>query len=129
VEAVIGSRFLAASGYRAPFLRRLGIGVFRAVLSRVVGQRITDGTSGFRAYSRPAIAFLARNYPHDYPEPESVVTLCRQGFTVREVAVQMRKRQGGRSSITAHRSVYYMAKVLLAILVGASRKPVQRSTP
>jgi glycosyltransferase involved in cell wall biosynthesis len=128
VDVVIGSRFLTALGYRAPFLRRLGIAVFRVVLSRVVGQRITDGTSGFRAYTQPAIAFLARNYPHDYPEPESVVTLCRQGFTVREVAVQMRERQGGRSSITAHRSVYYMAKVLLAILVGASRKSVQRST-
>ena len=128
VDAAIGSRFVGATGYRAPFLRRLGIAVFRVVLSSVVDQRITDATSGFRAYTRAAIAFLAHNYPHDYPEPESVVTLCRQGFVVREVAVQMRERQGGHSSITPQRSIYYMVKVLLAILVGASRKAVHRPT-
>ena len=125
-DVAIGSRFLEPGGYRAPLLRRLGIAIFRGVNSLVLGQTITDNTSGFRAYTRPAIAFLAREYPHDYPEPESVVTLCRHGFRVREVAVTMRERQGGNSSITFYRSLYYMGKVLLAIGVGATRRTVGR---
>lgn len=126
-DVAIGSRFLGRSAYQAPPARRLGIAIFRAVNSLVLGQTITDNTSGFRAYNRSAIAFLAREYPHDYPEPESVVTLCRQGFRVREVPVAMRERQGGSSSITFFRSIYYMGKVLLAILVGATRRTTRRS--
>jgi glycosyltransferase involved in cell wall biosynthesis len=133
-DVAIGSRFLGAadasgSGYHAPPVRRLGITILRLVLSAAVGQRITDSTSGFRAYGRAAIAFLARDYPHDYPEPESVVTLSRQGFRLCEAPVRMRARQGGRSSITPLRSAYYMMKVLLAIGIDASRRPVRRAAP
>ena len=125
-DAVIGSRFLRRGDYRAPLLRRLGIAVFRAVNSWVIGQAISDNTSGFRAYNHAACAFLAQVYPHDYPEPESVVTLARRGFRLREVPVAMRERQGGRSSITFLRAIYYMSKVLLAIAVGATRRTVPR---
>src|SRR4029450_9504850 len=104
---------LGTAGSGAPLSRRVGIAIFRRVNSVVLGRTITDSTSGFRAYNRAAISFLARDYPHDYPEPESVVTLCRHGFEVREVAVEMRERQGGRSSITLWRSLYYMCKVIL----------------
>lgn len=120
-DAVIGSRFLGAKSFRPPLARRMGIALFNGVNRIVVGRRFTDNTSGFRAYNRAAIEFLARDYPHDYPEPESVVTLCRAGFRVLEVPVSMRERQGGSSSITWLRSIYYVFKVLLAILVGSTR--------
>jgi hypothetical protein len=84
---------------------------------------VTDTTSGFRAYGPAAVAFLADDYPYDYPEPESVVTLIRHGFRVREVAVEMRCRQGGGSSITPWTAGYYMLKVLLAIVVELTRRP------
>lgn len=125
-DAAIGSRFLRPGGYQAPPGRRVGIAIFRRVNTLIVGQTITDNTSGFRAYGRAALAYLAEAYPHDYPEPESVVTLCRQGFRVVEVPVLMRERQGGRSSITLVRSIYYMIKVLLAIGVRATERPVGR---
>jgi hypothetical protein len=41
-----------------------------------------------------------------------------------EVPVTMREREHGRSSITALRSFYYMAKVLLALFVGLFRRSV-----
>jgi glycosyltransferase involved in cell wall biosynthesis len=125
-DAAIGSRFLTPSDYHPPLLRRLGIAVFRMVNSLVLQRTITDNTSGFRAYNRTAIEFLARDYPHDYPEPETVVTLCRQGFRVQEVPVRMRERQNGHSSITFWRSIYYMFKVLLAIFVGATRRSIHK---
>jgi glycosyltransferase involved in cell wall biosynthesis len=126
-DVAIGSRFLGASTYRPPIGRRAGITALRWVNSLVLGRTITDSTSGFRAYGPAAIAFLAEEYPHDYPEPESVVTLCRSGFRVVEVPVAMLHRQGGQSSITAIRSIYYMLKVVLAIAVGATRRTVARS--
>ena len=41
-----------------------------------------------------------------------------------EVPVTMREREHGRSSITALRSIYYMAKVLIALFVGLFRRRV-----
>ncbi|MBI1761018.1 MAG: glycosyltransferase family 2 protein [Acidobacteria bacterium] len=125
-DAAIGSRFLVPSDYHPPLFRRIGIAIFRLVNSLVLQRTITDNTSGFRAYNRAAIQFLAREYPYDYPEPESVVTLCRQGYRVQEVPVRMRERQNGHSSITFWRSIYYMFKVLLAIFVGATRRSLQK---
>ena len=122
---VIGSRFLDhGEGYRSTFVRRLGIRLFQTVNSWLIGQRITDNTSGFRAYDRGAIEFLARHYPVDYPEPEAVILLGRNGFRLAEVRTRMRERQGGGSSIAGIRGVYYMIKVLLAILMTAMRKPI-----
>lgn len=122
----IGSRFLQeAEGYRSTFTRRIGIRLFQAVNSLLTGQRVTDNTSGFRAYDRRAIEFLARHYPVDYPEPETVILLGRNGFRITEVATRMRERQGGGSSIHGITGAYYMIKVLLAILMTALRKPLK----
>ncbi len=125
-DAVIGSRFLEPSQYRPPLMRRIGIAAFNTVNSLILSRRISDSTSGFRAYNRKTIEFLAQNYPHDYPEPESVMILCRSGFRILEVQVEMRERQNGQSSITFTRSIYYMCKVMLAILIGATRRPLRR---
>jgi glycosyltransferase involved in cell wall biosynthesis len=116
-DVVIGSRFIETSGYKVPFTRMMGIRVFSFLNSLILRQKVTDNTSGFRAYNRKAIRFLSRYYPWDYPEPEAVVLLSRHGFRIREVPVQMRERQHGESSINAFRAVYYMIKVVLAILI------------
>ena len=124
-NVVIGSRFLAKqTGYRSTFVRRIGIRLFQAVNSLLIGQRVTDNTSGFRAYDRRAIEFLARDYPVDYPEPEAVILLGRNGFAIAEAVTLMDERQEGESSISGLSGAYYMIKVLLAILMTALRKPV-----
>lgn len=116
-DVVIGSRFLEDRGYHGGLARRLGVWVFQ-ILNRVVSRRrFSDSTSGFRAYNRRAIEFLADSYPSDYPEVESIVTLIRNRFRVTEIPVTMRERHGGRSSITFPRAIYYMVKVTLASLV------------
>jgi Glycosyltransferases involved in cell wall biogenesis len=120
-DVAIGSRFFERTQYRGSLMRRAGIAVFSGVNSLLLGKRISDTTSGFRAFNRRAMEFLAADYPHDFPEPESILTLCRNGFQVAEVPVDMMPRQGGRSSITLVRSIYYMLKVMIAIMVGATR--------
>jgi glycosyltransferase involved in cell wall biosynthesis len=126
VDMVCGSRFLSEDfEYPAPISRRTGIHIFAFILSRVVGQRISDPTSGFRLYNRRAIAVFARDYPHDYPEVEAVLVLHFHRLRMREIPVRMYVREGGLSSITSGKSAYYMIKVMLAIMVGLFRaRPV-----
>ena len=124
-DIAVGSRFVAAGeGYRSSRSRRVGIRVLAWVVSRIVGRRVTDTTSGFQALNRRAIELFARDYPHDYPEVEATVMVSRHRLRSIEVPVSMRERSSGRSSITALRSVYYMIKVLLAIFVGLFRRNV-----
>jgi glycosyltransferase involved in cell wall biosynthesis len=76
-DVVIGSRYLEDRGYITPGLRRLGIALLAAIVSLVGRQRITDPTSGFRAFNLRAIRFCANLYPDAYPEPDSLVHLRR----------------------------------------------------
>lgn len=117
-DLAIGTRFAEPRAYRAPLSRRIGIGMFAAIVSLRVRQRMTDTTSGFRAVNRRGIRLFAADYPHDYPEVEAVVTAARGSLRVCEVPVFMRPRLAGSSSITAFRSFYYVVKVLLALFVG-----------
>ena len=127
VDVMIGSRFLIKeSSFKSSFMRRKGIFIFKCVNKLLTGQTITDNTSGFRAYNKKTIAFLAKYYPEDYPEPESIVLLGKNNFRMKEVSVDMQERAFGKSSIYGWRTVYYMLKVLLGILMAALRKPVSR---
>jgi glycosyltransferase involved in cell wall biosynthesis len=121
-DLCVGSRFTGKGEYRSSFVRRIGIKIFASVVSAVVGQKVTDTTSGFRAVNRRGIALFAADYPHDYPEVEATVMCVKHKLRLREVPVEMRERGGGASSITALRSIYYMTKVLLAIFVGLFRR-------
>ena len=122
-DMAVGTRFRGDGSYRSPVARRIGIRMFARIVSLMVGQRVTDTTSGFRAVNRSGIRLFARDYPHDYPEVESIVLLCRHGLTMTEVAVEMRERASGTSSITVLQSIYYVVKVTLALLIGLFRKP------
>jgi glycosyltransferase involved in cell wall biosynthesis len=125
VDVAVGSRFAQVSdGYRSSPTRRIGIHLLAWVVSRIVGQRVTDTTSGFQALNRHGIALFARDYPHDYPEVEATVMVFRHRLRLCEVPVSMRERASGRSSITTLHSIYYMVKVLLAIFVGMFRRHV-----
>jgi hypothetical protein len=123
LDMVCGSRFISQeSEYLAPISRRTGIHVFSFLLSKIVGQRITDPTSGFRLYNRRAIGLFAADYPHDYPEVEAVLMLHANELHMAEVPVKMHQRGAGQSSITKSRSLYYMIKVSLALAVGLLRR-------
>jgi hypothetical protein len=120
---VIGSRFVGAKGsYRPPFARRVGIRVFARLVSVLGGQRVTDTTSGFIALDRVGIELFAAEYPHDYPEVEATLVAVRSGLRLSQVQVEMRERETGSSSITFVRSLYYIVKVLLALLVASLRR-------
>jgi glycosyltransferase involved in cell wall biosynthesis len=128
-DIIIGSRYIENRGYVATPMRRIGSLILANLISLIVRQRVTDPTSGFIVCNRKAIHMCAQIYPHDYPEPESIVLLYRAGVRMLEMPVTMQPRLAGQSSITALRSAYYMIKVILAILVDLLRPPAAISTP
>lgn len=126
-DFVVGSRYLTDTNYSGSRGRRAGTAMFSRILSLMVGQRLTDATSGFRAADKALIAQFARDYPRDYPEVEALLVAHMARFRIKEIPVAMRQRGGGRSSINKFRSVYYLVKVLLALLVVASRRRTPRA--
>ena len=116
-DVVIGSRFLRREGFQSSRSRRVGINILSDLIWLCTGKRVRDVTSGFRAVNRKFISIYAEDYPSDYPEPEAIITAVMHRGRVAEVPVVMKEREGGTSSITFRKSVYYMIKVTLAILV------------
>lgn len=116
-DIVIGSRFLEKEGFQSSVSRRAGINILSFLILLTTGRRIKDVTSGYRAVNRRFIEIYSRDYPMDYPEPEAIVSAIMHRGRVCEVPVRMKAREGGVSSITFRKSVYYMFKVTLAILI------------
>lgn len=127
-DMVLGSRFIDKNKYRSTFMRRLGNVIFSGLIGMVTKQFFTDSTSGFRTFNRRAINFLAQNYPTDFPEPESLVILKKHGFRIVEIPVSMEERQGGQSSVTKFKAVYFMISISIAILIDWIKKPVLRDS-
>lgn len=116
-DLVIGSRFISEDNqFKSSLLRRVGIRWLGGVLKTFAHVTVTDATSGFRAVNRKAMELFSKDYPDDYPEPESIAAAARRGLKVKEVPVVMHERQGGSSSIAGFSSVYYMIKVTLAVI-------------
>lgn len=117
-DIVIGSRFLGqGEGFRSSAARRVGIRLLSRLVRLCCGVQVKDVTSGFRAVSREYIQFYAGEYPSDYPEPEAIVLASLNGARIREIPVIMHERENGVSSIDFKKSVYYMIKVSIAILM------------
>lgn len=117
VDLVIGSRFLEKTNYKSSFMRGVGIRFFSKLVSLLCGTSFYDTTSGYRAANRKVIDLFSKYYPKDYPEVETIVYASKRGIRVREVPVDMNERQGGKSSITPLKSIYYMIKVTFALIL------------
>lgn len=118
-DMLIGSRFIEKEGFQSSFLRRLGIRYFTVLIKLLTKKTITDPTSGMRMVNRRVVEYFAEEYPKDYPEPETVVSILKKGMSVKEIPVEMKARQAGVSSISPKKSVYYMIKVSLAVFMAA----------
>lgn len=116
-DVVIGSRFIEKEGFQSSGARRMGIRFLSGLIRVMSGTKVKDVTSGFRAVNRHYIEVFADSYPDDYPEPEVVVISALSGARIKEIPVIMRERTDGVSSINMKKSVYYMIKVSIAIIL------------
>ena len=116
-DMVIGSRFVEKTSYNQTFFRMLGIKITSALIRAITGKKIYDTTSGFRAVNKVVIEEFAKRYPYDYPEPETNMQIILKGKKVLEIPVEMRRRIAGKSFVTPIKSVKYMTKVTLSLLM------------
>lgn len=120
-DVVVGSRYIIKTNYKSSVFRRMGMIFFSFLVSTLTNQKFKDTTSGFRAVNKEVINYFSNHYPVDYPEVDVLIRLKKRNFRIAELPVEMYKRQGGKSSITTFRSLYYMLKVSLAIIIGTLR--------
>ena len=126
-DIVIGSRYAGAGGYKAPAVRRFGQRLFATIVSAIVRQSLTDTSSSFRAVNRRSLSLFSADYPHGFLETvEATVLAGKYRLRLKEVPVTMRERELGRSSLTVPLSLFYSAKVLLAVFVSLFRRPALR---
>lgn len=116
---VIGTRYLdkRSSEFQSTFMRRLGSNIISFFIKICTKNKITDPTSGFRAVDRSIIEEFAKEYPTEYPEPESTVCILKKKYKVMEIPVSMNERTGGKSSIRFLKTADYMIKVCMAIIL------------
>ncbi|MFQ5449724.1 MAG: glycosyltransferase family 2 protein [Nitrospinaceae bacterium] len=123
LDVVIGSRFLGQGKYRTSLPKHLGMFIFGQLASLFCHQKVTDPTSGFQALKGRAISFVAGdNYPPDFPDADFLIMLHRSGFKIREIPVTMRPSPDNKSMHHGHKTVYYVFKMLLSIIVTLLRQ-------
>ena len=121
-DLVIGSRFLKKEGFQSTWIRRLGISLYSFIIKIFTHKEIKDTTSGYRAVGKRIIKLFSKTYPVDYPEPETDALIAKNNFKIKEIPMEMKEREGGTSSITPFKSIYYAIKVGLAVLLACSAK-------
>jgi len=122
-EVVIGSRFAGAGEYRVRGPRWWAMRLLAGSLSGLVGHRLTDVTSGFRAAGPGAIRLFARSYPPEYlgDTVESLVLAHRAGLSIAQVPVAMRARFAGAPSQSVWRAGLYLGRALLVLALALVR--------
>lgn len=121
-DIVIGSRFIEdLSVFKSTYIRRMGIKFLSFLIKLCTAKKIYDPTSGFRACNKKIIKEFSIDYPCDYPEPDTIVTLIKKGYKISEIPVKMNERSEGKSSLNSNifKPIYYMIKVSLAIIMSS----------
>lgn len=121
-DVAIGSRFLDGGRYKPPLIRKIGMLLFGYMASLIIGQKITDPTSGYQALNSNGIRFYASEYfPTDYPDADVIIMLHRAKLRIREVPVTMYPN----SQKSMHGGIellYYLFKMFLSIFLTLLRK-------
>ena len=111
---VIGSRFC---NEKKPFTARMmGSFLISFAIRLTTGKKLTDPTSGMRMYDRIMIHEFATQMNHA-PEPDTIAYLMRKGAKIAEVQVAMRERISGTSYLNFSRSISYMLRMAVSILL------------
>ncbi|MBS5842958.1 MAG: glycosyltransferase family 2 protein [Clostridiales bacterium] len=110
-DMAIGSRYIVKTNYRASVFRYIGIKYCSLLIRSLYNITINDPTSGYRAINKEVMKIFASNYLSDYPEVPSLSNLLVNNYSVCEIPVEMRQRQGGKSSISAFDSIIYFYKI------------------
>ncbi len=125
LDVVVGSRFAGNSDYKVSFVRSLAMGLLKDSVTKHIGKKMTDVTSGFRGANKKAIEIFVDHYPSEYlaDTVESLIMAHDKGLTIGEIPVTMQERQGGMPSQNIFRSTLYLFRSILVIIATLTVKP------
>lgn len=112
-DIAIGSRFVTQK--KPHSMRMFGSNIIQFAIKLVTGRKITDPTSGMRAYNKKAIKEFATNASLT-PEPDTLVYMMKKGMNVKEVQVEMKEREFGESYLNTFKSMEYMLSMMFSII-------------
>lgn len=113
-DLVIGSRFVDKE--KPKTLRMIGSRVISFAIKLTTGRYIADPTSGMRMFNKAMIKEFSENINYE-PEPDTVSFLIKQGARVAEIPAEMRERVAGESYLNLSRSISYMTKMFISIVL------------
>lgn len=124
LDMCIGARFAGVGGYRVGGLRRITMHVLSGAVSLIVGVRLTDTTSGFKAANLRAMRVFAQDFPMEYlgDTVEALIIGHKAGLRIGQVPVEMRMRQAGTASHSPWRAAVFLVRALLAVFVALTRR-------
>lgn len=113
-DVAIGSRFVNEKKPKS--MRMFGSNLISAAIRLTTGKKLTDPTSGMRAFNKRMIKQLALGLNFG-PEPDTVSYLIKRADAkVVEVPVKMAERFAGESYLNPWTSVMYMLRMTISIL-------------
>jgi len=130
-DFVIGSRFLKdplernapLKRYRSSSIKRVGIRLFAFLITLLVGQRVTDPTSGYQAFNRRVISLFVQDFfPCDYPDADVIFMVHRAGLKFKELPIIMYESYNKKSMHSGLKPVYYVFKMFLSVFLTLLRK-------
>ena len=113
-DIVIGSRFLENNGkYEQSFFRSFGAKYLTFLIKAFSGLKLTDPTSGMRAFRRNIFVKMAYE-TNERPEPDTILAYARRKKKIVEVQVDMRERMAGESYLRLPQAIRYMVENTLS---------------
>ncbi|CAB1065199.1 Glycosyl transferase, family 2 [Olavius sp. associated proteobacterium Delta 1] len=94
-DCVIGSRILGGRE-QSSWLRITGVYFFGRIVSILLGKKITDPSSGFRAFRMEAMASI-QLHEDQYHTSELIIEAVKKGLRIDEVPITILKRGYGKS--------------------------------
>lgn len=94
-DCVIGSRILG-DREQSSWLRITGVYIFGKIVSILLGTKITDPSSGFRAFRMEAMASV-QLHEDQYHTSELIIEAVKSGLRIGEVPITILKRKFGKS--------------------------------
>lgn len=117
----IGSRY-SDEGYEGSGVRKAGTSVFSAITSILIGQKLTDVTSGFKAMNRKAMKICVEEYSADFPDVDTILSIKYNNLRITEIPTQMKQRLHGTSYFNLRRLLYYPVRMSYIIMIIVLRK-------
>ena len=112
-DIAIGSRFITRK--KPKTIRMIGSVLISSAIKLTTGKTIKDPTSGMRAYNKEAIKKFVTNISLT-PEPDTLVYFIKKKMKIKEVQVEMSKREYGKSYLNPIKSIEYMINMIFSII-------------